>query len=147
MNLKLKTVQNKLITLLVLLLGFQSCQIAQNSELFTIYLVRHSEKELASENESDPPLTKCGMQRSESLSIFLNDVNLEAIYSTDYNRTINTALPTANAKELQIKNKCIWSENFARNLPAMSFPQLLLLKVCYILLICWLIQLIFPADY
>ena len=103
MNLKLKTVQNKLITLLVLLLGFQSCQIAQNSELFTIYLVRHSEKELASENESDPPLTKCGMQRSESLSIFLNDVNLEAIYSTDYNRTIDTALPTANAKELQIK--------------------------------------------
>ena len=94
----------KLITLLALVLGFQSCQIAQKGELFTIYLVRHSEKDLTSENEADPPLTKCGKQRSESLSAFLEDVNLDAIYSTDYNRTINTALPTANSKELKIEN-------------------------------------------
>ena len=94
----------KLIILLVLLFGFQSCQIAQKDDLFTIYLVRHSEKDLSSENESDPPLTKCGKQRSESLSAFLEDVNLDAIYSTDYNRTINTALPTANSKDLKIEN-------------------------------------------
>ena len=94
----------KLITLLALVLGFQSCQIAQKGELFTIYLVRHSEKDLTSENEADPPLTKCGKQRSESLSTFLEDVNLDAIYSTDYNRTINTARPTANSKELKIEN-------------------------------------------
>tara|TARA_B100001287_G_scaffold224313_1_gene193654 strand:+ start:1239 stop:1724 length:486 start_codon:yes stop_codon:yes gene_type:complete len=83
--------------------GFQSCQIAQNSKLFTIYLVRHSEKVLESNNEADPPLTKCGKQRSESLMDFLEDVKLDAIYSTDYNRTVNTALPTANSKGLKIQ--------------------------------------------
>ena len=93
----------KLITLLILVFGFQSCQVAQKSDLFTIYLVRHSEKDLISENEADPPLTKCGRQRSESLSSFLEDVKLDAIYSTDYSRTINTALPTANSKELKIE--------------------------------------------
>jgi broad specificity phosphatase PhoE len=93
---------NKLFIILILVFGFQSCQIAQKSDLFTIYLVRHSEKDLASKNEADPPLTKCGKQRSESLSTFLNDVKLNAIYSTDYNRTLNTALPTANSKELKI---------------------------------------------
>ena len=94
---------NKLIILIVLVFGFQSCQIAQKGELFTIYLVRHSEKDLASESEADPPLTKCGRQRSESLSSFLENVKLDAIYSTDYSRTINTAKPTANSKELKIE--------------------------------------------
>jgi broad specificity phosphatase PhoE len=83
--------------------AFQSCQIAQKGELFTIYLVRHSEKDISSENEADPPLTKCGRQRSESLSSFLEDVKLDAIYSTDYSRTINTAKPTANSKDLNIE--------------------------------------------
>ena len=94
---------NKLFIILILVFGFQSCQIAQKSDLFTIYLVRHSEKDLASKNEADPPLTKCGKQRSESLSSFLEDVKLDAVYSTDYNRTINTAKPTANSKELKIE--------------------------------------------
>ena len=101
---QLKRMTNKLIILTFLLFGFHSCQIAQKGELFTIYLVRHSEKDLSSKNESDPHLTKCGKQRSESLSAFLEDVNLDAVYSTDYNRTINTALPTANSKELKIEN-------------------------------------------
>jgi len=95
---------NKLIIIIFLVFGFQSCQIAQKDDLFTIYLVRHSEKDLVSENEADPPLTKCGRQRSESLSAFLEHVKLDAIYSTDYNRTINTALPTANSKGLKIEN-------------------------------------------
>lgn len=94
---------NKLIILIVLVFAFQSCQIAQKGELFTIYLVRHSEKDISSENEADPPLTKCGRQRSESLSSFLEDVKLDAIYSTDYSRTINTAKPTANSKDLNIE--------------------------------------------
>ena len=52
---------------------------------------------------SDPPLTDCGEQRSKSLSSFLRDVHLDAIYSTDYNRTKNTALPTAVSKGLDVK--------------------------------------------
>jgi len=93
----------KYLVLIILILGFQSCQIAKNKGVFTIYLVRHSEKDLSSNNSADPPLTPCGEQRSESLSRFLRDVKLDVIYSTDYDRTKKTALPTAISKGLQIK--------------------------------------------
>ena len=60
----------KLIILLVLLFGFQSCQIAQKDDLFTIYLVRHSEKDLSSENESDPPLPNVESNAQKVLVLF-----------------------------------------------------------------------------
>jgi len=41
-----------------------------DNETITIYLVRHSEKDLASSNQSDPQLTQCGEQRSKALSNF-----------------------------------------------------------------------------
>ncbi len=72
----------------------------EEAELFTIYLVRHAEKERTAE---DPDLTPCGEERSESLRAFFEEVPLEAVYSTDYKRTLNTALPTAGAKELEVK--------------------------------------------
>ena len=95
---------NKYLIIILIIIGFQShtC-IQENNEIFTIYLVRHSEKDLASDNYSDPPLTPCGAQRSESLSDFLSAVDLDAVYSTNYNRTKSTALPTATAKGLEIK--------------------------------------------
>jgi broad specificity phosphatase PhoE len=100
----------QLITILTLFLGITTVLGVQsdwksqkNSKMFTIYLVRHSEKDLTSDNHSDPPLTPCGEQRSESLSSFLSAVDLDVIYSTNYNRTKNTALPTATSKGLEIK--------------------------------------------
>ena len=76
--------------------------VAQSEEMFSIYLVRHSEKDLNSDNTSDLPLSECGHQRSSALSNFLDDVHLDAVYSTDYTRTLNTALPTANDRDLEI---------------------------------------------
>ena len=88
----------------VLILTLQSCGSWKNKGFYTIYLVRHSEKEVsASMYGSDPPLTLCGKKRSESLSNFLKDVPIEVIYSTDYTRTKNTALPTAQLKGLDIQ--------------------------------------------
>jgi len=75
---------------------------AQNNEIFTIYLVRHSEKDHTSENTSDLPLSECGKQRAIALSRFLDEVHLEAVYSTNYTRTQNTASPTADSKEIEI---------------------------------------------
>ena len=105
---KLATKHNRMtkkyLTIILIILGIQSNVGAQeNNEIFTVYLVRHSEKDISSNNYSDPPLTQCGEQRSKSLSSFLRDVHLDAIYSTDYNRTKNTALPTAQSKGLKIK--------------------------------------------
>lgn len=76
----------------------------QSREKFTIYLVRHSEKDLTSENYSDPPLTECGLKRSEHLNDFLKEFELDVIYSTKYIRTQQTALPTAISKNLEIKH-------------------------------------------
>ena len=92
--------------LLILFLGLQSYNGSwKNNGFYTIYLVRHSEKEVsASMYGSDPPLTPCGKKRSESLSNFLKDVPIEVIYSTDYTRTKNTALPTAQSKGLIFSN-------------------------------------------
>ena len=94
----------KYLTIILIIIGFQSYVGAQkNNAMFTIYLVRHSEKDLSSDNYSDPQLTPCGEQRSENLRNFLSDVELDVIYSTDYNRTKKTALPTAMSKGLEIK--------------------------------------------
>lgn len=93
----------KQLIIFLVVLGFQSCDAQQDHELVTLYLVRHSEKELTTNQHSDPPLTQCGVQRSEKLSSFLSDVPIDVIYSTDYIRTKNTALPTANAKGLEVR--------------------------------------------
>ena len=74
---------------------------AQEDGLFTLYFVRHSEKEQVA---SDPGLTPCGIERSESLSTFFAAVPLKAVYSTDFRRTQGTALPTATAKGLEIQS-------------------------------------------
>ena len=84
-------------------LGTDVCAQARE-DIFTIYLVRHSEKDLDFNNYSDPPLAQCGQQRAEHLSSFLEDVNLKAIYSTDYIRTKTTAMPTVTSKNLKINN-------------------------------------------
>jgi broad specificity phosphatase PhoE len=76
--------------------------LAQSDDAFTIYLVRHSEKDHTSENSSDLPLSECGEQRSKALSYFLSEVELDAVYSTDFRRTKSTALPTANKKDIEI---------------------------------------------
>ncbi len=68
----------------------------------TIFLVRHAEK--AQDSTSDPPLTSEGKARAQELAYILKHVPLVAIYSTPYIRTQQTALPTAEARSLQINS-------------------------------------------
>jgi len=78
--------------------------IAQTDEVsFTIYLIRHSEKDILSENQLDPPLTTCGIERSEYLRSFFEDIDIKNVYSTNYLRTIKTATPTALSKKAGIQ--------------------------------------------
>lgn len=96
----------KIIYSLVVLLSSQLISIAQsNDESFTIYLVRHAEKEVADADMSkNPRLTKCGSLRAESIANFLEKVELNSIYSTDYIRTQKTAEPISQQKSLTIKS-------------------------------------------
>ena len=74
-----------------------------DQETFTIYLIRHSEKDLVTENPSDPPLTKCGIKRTDYLRYFFEDIDIESVYSTNYIRTKNTATPIASLKKTRIQ--------------------------------------------
>ena len=73
----------------------------EDPTLFTIYLVRHAEKQTA---VSDPPLTACGEERAVALQEFLSDISIDAVYSTDFKRTQGTAAPVADAKGLPIQS-------------------------------------------
>ena len=73
----------------------------EDPALFTIYLVRHAEKQTA---VSDPPLTVCGEERAVALQDFLSHIPIDAVYSTDFKRTQGTAAPVANAKGLKIQS-------------------------------------------
>ena len=77
---------------------------AQNeSEIFTIYLVRHAEKEAEANDPEDPSLSSCGELRVQALARILSDIRLEKIYSTPFERTLGTARPIAQAKQLNIE--------------------------------------------
>ena len=66
----------------------------------TIYLVRHAEKEAAG---PDPALTPAGRQRATELRRLLQDAGIDAIYSTDVTRTLETATPLAQQLGLHIR--------------------------------------------
>ena len=72
----------------------------QSPALFTIYLVRHAEKQTLLD---DPPLTSCGEKRAVAMKEFWSDVPIDVVYSTDYKRTTGTAAPVADAKDLEIQ--------------------------------------------
>jgi broad specificity phosphatase PhoE len=59
----------------------------------TIILVRHAEK--AAEPAADPPLTAAGAARAEALVDVVRDAGVNAIVSTQFQRTRQTVAPTA----------------------------------------------------
>lgn len=66
-----------------------------------IYLIRHAEKADTSANSD---LSAIGFQRADNWLSILQEVNFEAFYSTNYNRTLHTAQPLAthNGKEIAL---------------------------------------------
>jgi broad specificity phosphatase PhoE len=65
----------------------------------TFILLRHAE---TTGSGSNPNLSVDGQARAIRLSQMLDKVNLNAVYSSDYKRTMQTVQPTANAKGLSI---------------------------------------------
>lgn len=70
------------------------------SDSFTIYLVRHAEKE---KNTKDPILTQCGERRAEQIAEILSTANINHVYSTNYKRTLATATPFAQQQNITIE--------------------------------------------
>ena len=88
-------------TSLLLLLTLFCADVAAE-DIYSVYLVRHAEKDLTDPDTKDPKLTSCGEERANRLSTIFKDVDLQAVYSTDFKRTQDTAKPTAVSKGLPI---------------------------------------------
>ena len=83
---------------LLLLSACSSQPVARDSATFI--LVRHAEK--ATTPPKDPPLTDAGQQRARRLAESLQGTRLDAIYSSAYQRTRQTATPVAQAQRLSV---------------------------------------------
>lgn len=69
----------------------------------TFYFVRHAEKDRSNPDNVDPELNQKGLGRAMHWAEILNEIDIQAVYSTDYERTSMTAAPTVVKKDLMIQ--------------------------------------------
>jgi len=91
----------KIIFVSLLLLG--SFFSFSQTEVTTYYLIRHAEKNRTDSTNHNPNLTKKGLERAQKWAEIFSKVHFDKIYSTNYNRTLQTAQPTATEKKLKIQ--------------------------------------------
>lgn len=91
-----------LITMFIILLVIvvQAQEETNNCEITTYYFIRHAEK--VNTEDSNPELSSKGKLRAENWAEIFSNISFDAIYSTNYIRTRNTALPTAESKNLEL---------------------------------------------
>jgi|TARA_B110000858_G_scaffold117206_1_gene133796 broad specificity phosphatase PhoE len=70
----------------------------------TYYLIRHAEKDRTNTTNKNPNLNSDGVIRAEKWAKNFENIKLDAVYSTDYNRTQQTAAPTAKSKGLIVQS-------------------------------------------
>ena len=112
----------KLILLLIFAVSFQisTAQEAiatEDTSPTTYYLIRHAEKDRSDGTNKNPGLTKKGFFRADRWAELFDRTSLDAIYSTNYDRTLMTASPTATSKELEIQiydPRDLYSEEFQK---------------------------------
>lgn len=97
----------KQIFLFALLLLFTSTIFSQIEkgeiiEVTTYYFIRHAEKDRSNPDENNPKLTEKGLNRAQSWSDILGQVKFDAVYSTDYERTLETGRPAAKKNNLDM---------------------------------------------
>ena len=90
----------------------------KESVVTTYYFIRHAEKQRQNPNDRNPSLTFAGYKRADKWKAIFQYVPLDAVYSTDYNRTKETAKPTADSKKLPIRvydPRNMYTESFQYN--------------------------------
>ena len=87
----------------ILVICFSLISLLSNAqEVTTYYFIRHAEKLRVDKSERNPNLNSKGLKRAEAWKEVFSNISFDAIYSTDYNRTMLTAKPTAYSKNLPI---------------------------------------------
>lgn len=69
----------------------------------TIFIARHAEKvDADAADPKNPDLSEVGRGRAEALGKMLRDAGLTAVFSTEFKRTQQTALPAARAAHIDV---------------------------------------------
>tara|TARA_R110002072_G_scaffold125944_2_gene262476 strand:+ start:157835 stop:158356 length:522 start_codon:yes stop_codon:yes gene_type:complete len=89
--------------------------VSEETTTTTYYLIRHAEKD---RNTTDnPELTEEGKKRAAHWADHFKNIDLDAVYSTNYKRTLATAAPTAQKKGLTVQQydpTKLYDENFQK---------------------------------
>lgn len=98
------------ILLVTVILFLQSCKeeqpvtiVKSGNGATTFYLIRHAEKDRSNPDDADPELNQKGLGRAMHWAEILKDANIDAIYSTDFNRTSMTAAPTSVKNNIDVQ--------------------------------------------
>ena len=86
-------------------------------------MIRHAEKDVSNPDNRDPELTEIGIQRAKNWATILEKATIEAVYSTNYKRTLNTAVPTADRNNVNTVLYDVGSfdlESFKKNTKGMN---------------------------
>ena len=92
--------------------------VAEKENTSVYYFIRHAEKDRSDPTNKNPSLTIQGLERANKWALFFKDKNIAAVYSTNYKRTQQTALPIAKEQNLEIISytaKELISEKFIAN--------------------------------
>lgn len=103
----------------LLVLAFTIPTFSQNDQddivTTTYYLIRHAEKDRSDKTNRDPELTRAGKKRAKRWQKYFKKVDFDAVYSSNYHRTKQTAQPTANKQKIEISiydPRQLYSEDF-----------------------------------
>lgn len=104
----------KVVVLYIVIFSYLSCKdktISEDSDTLELstegttnyYLIRHAEKDRSNPEDKDPQLSQEGMARAIKWASVFAKISLNKIYSTHYNRTMETAAPTAVSKGVTVE--------------------------------------------
>lgn len=82
------------------LLILNSC--SEEPEHQTVYLIRHAEK-AQTDTTDNPPLTDAGHKRAMEIAEIIDPKTLDRIYTTEYQRNLQTIAPLAEASRAEVK--------------------------------------------
>lgn len=93
----------KILLLMVMLCTMVSYTQEKDIDNTTVYyFIRHAEKDRSNSQNKDPHLTEKGKKRAEKWAQVFKNISFDAIYSTKYNRTLQTARPAAKQNNIEV---------------------------------------------
>lgn len=78
-------------------------QEAAPAQVSTYYLIRHAEKDRSDPENLDPELSQKGLGRAMHWAEILKDVPVDAVYTTDFQRTSMTAAPISVKQDITVQ--------------------------------------------